>query len=97
MQTETGLGEKKFLGQIAPGNLGGKVRQAVPLSFSRSEQYIGEQTENWQCTDRQDRAGYFCYETRAQLSNVVLFFWEIQTIKAIVGLFNVLWQIAVAL
>ncbi len=30
--------------------------------FSRSEKYITEQRENWQHTDRQDRAGYFCYE-----------------------------------
>ncbi len=34
--------------------------------FSRSEKYIAEQRGNWQHTDREDRAGYFWYETRSQ-------------------------------
>ncbi len=39
--------------------------------FSRSEKYNVEQRENWQRTDRQDRAGYFWYQTKYQLSNFV--------------------------
>ncbi len=37
--------------------------------FSSSEKYIAEQRGNWQHTDREDRTGYFWYETRSQLLN----------------------------
>ncbi len=40
--------------------------------FSRSEKYIVEQRQHWQRTDRQDRAGYFSYETKSQLLNFVI-------------------------
>ncbi len=65
--------------------------------FSRSEKYIAEQRGNWQNTDREDRAGYFWYETRSQdpqLLNCVIF-KEIQTINTVLWLFNVSWQITV--
>ncbi len=65
--------------------------------FSRSEKYNAEQRENWQHTDREDRAGYFWYETKSQdpqLLNWVIF-KEIQTINTVLWLFNVLWQITV--
>lgn len=42
--------------------------------FSSSEKYIEEQRGNWQCSHRQDRAGYFRCETKSQLSNLVFFF-----------------------
>ncbi len=41
--------------------------------FSHSEKYIVEQRGNWQHAERQDRAGYFWYETKSQLSNFVIF------------------------
>ncbi len=41
--------------------------------FSRSEKYIVEQRGNWQHADRQDRAGYYWYKTKSQLSNIVIF------------------------
>ncbi len=50
--------------------------QAMPLSRYN---YIAEQRENWQHTNREDRAGYFWYET-SQLLNWVIF-KEIQTIN----------------
>ncbi len=65
--------------------------------FSRSEKYIAEQRGNWQHTDREDRAGYFWYDTRfqdPQLLNWVIF-KEIQTINTVLWLFNVSWHIAV--
>ncbi len=77
------------------------ARHTMPLShlhmFSRSEKYIAEQRGNWQNTDREDRAGYFWYETRSQdpqLLNGVIF-KEIQTINTVLWLFNVSWQITV--
>ncbi len=59
--------------------------------------YIAEQRGNWQHTDREDRAGYFWYETRSQdpqLLNCVIF-KEIKTINTVLWLFNVSWQITV--
>ncbi len=56
--------------------------------FSRSEKYIAEQRGNWQHTDREDRAGYFWYETRSQdpqLLNRVIF-KEIETINTVLWL-----------
>ncbi len=52
------------------------VRQAMPhIMFSRGEKYTTEQKRKLTMfrQDRQDRAGYFWYETRSQLSNVVSF------------------------
>ncbi len=48
-------------------------------------------------TDREDRAGYFWYETRSQDTQLLncAIFKEIQTIKPVLWLFNVLWQITV--
>ncbi len=43
-----------------------QCRSHTTLMFSRSEKYIAEQRGNWQHTDREDRAGYFWYETRSQ-------------------------------
>ncbi len=71
-------------------------RSHTTLMFSRSEKYIVEQRENWQHTDREDRAGYFWYETRSQdpqLLNCVSF-KEIQTINTVLWLFSVSWQIS---
>ncbi len=65
--------------------------------FSRSEKYIAEQRGNWQHTDREDKAGFFWYETRSQdpqLLNCVIF-KEIKTINTVLCLFNVSWQITV--
>ncbi len=39
--------------------------------FSRSEKYIAEQRVHWQRAIRQDRAGYFWYESKSPLSNFV--------------------------
>ncbi len=39
------------------------------IMFSRSEKYIAEQRGNWQRADRQERAGYFWYETVSVLKN----------------------------
>ncbi len=72
-------------------------RSHTTLMFSSSEKYIAEQRGNWQHTDREDRAGYFWYETRSQdpqLLNCVIF-KEIQTINTILWLFNVSWLITV--
>ncbi len=62
----------------------------VLTQFSRSEKYIVEQRGNWQHTDREDRAGYFRYETKSQLLNFVTF-KHIQTINTILWLFDVSW------
>ncbi len=65
--------------------------------FSCSEKYIAEQRGNWQHTDREDRAGYFWYQTRfqdPQLLNWVIF-KEIKTINTVLWLFNASWQIIV--
>ncbi len=55
--------------------------------------YITEQRGTWKHANRQDRAGYFWYETMSQLSNVAIFFKEIQTINTVLWLFNMSWQI----
>ncbi len=72
------------------------MRSHTTHMFSRSEKYIAEQRGNWQNTDREDRAGYFWYETRSQdpqLLNCVIF-KEIKT-NTVLWLFNVSWQITV--
>ncbi len=99
-ETATGLGEKKFLGQIAPGNFGGKVRQAVPLSLHTPCSHTVKNTlGSKQKTDNAptDKTERVTSAMKQGLSFQILsiFFKEIQTINAIVGLFNVLWQIAV--
>ncbi len=74
-----------------------QCRSHTTHMFSRSEKYIAEQRGNWQHTDREDRAGYFWYETRSQdpqLLNGVIF-KEIKTINTVLWLFNVSRQIAV--
>ncbi len=47
------------------------VWQAMALSLSHIEKYIAE--KRGQCADRQDRAGYFWYEIKFQVSNFVIF------------------------
>ncbi len=42
-----------------------QCRSHTTHMFSRCEKYIAEQKGNWQHTDREDRAGYFWYETRS--------------------------------
>ncbi len=49
-----------------------------------------EQRGNWQHANRQDRAGYFWYETKSQLSN-----FKIQTLNIVSWLFNASWEITV--
>ncbi len=74
-----------------------QCRSHTTHMFSRSEKYIAEQRGNWQHTDREDRAGYFWYETRSQdpqlLNRVIL--KKIKTINTVLWLFNVSWQITV--
>ncbi len=90
-------GGKMFLGQIAPGNFGGKVRQAVPPLI------LTQWTIHWGAnrkltTHRQTRQSrLLLLWNKGSAFKFCHFFWEIQTINAIVGLFNVLWQIAVVL
>ncbi len=69
----------------------------TPHTFSRCEKYIAEQRGNWQHTDREDRAGYFWYETRSQDSQLLncVIFKEIQKINTVLWLFHVSWQITV--
>ncbi len=60
------------------------------IMFSRSGKQFAEQRGNWQHANRQDRAGYFWYETKSQLSN-----FKIQTLNIVSWLFNVSWEISV--
>ncbi len=78
------------------------ARHTMPLShythvLTQWKIHRRAKRENWQNTDREDRAGYFWYETRSQdpqLLNCVIF-KEIQTINTVLCLFNVSWQITV--
>ncbi len=64
------------------------------LMFSRSEKYIEEQIRHWQCTDRQDRAGYFWYETSVSFQ-ILKFGNKFQQYIPFCGSLTVCWSASV--